>query len=127
MMIVGGNKIREIGLSPVLSWYHQQFEERLSQPDTRLMVIGYGFRDQHINDVIMRAVNDRGTKMFVIAPDGGDLARTVNPTHRAAIRAGTDLEATFERGLIGASRRSMREIFGGDSIEHNKVMRFFAA
>lgn len=40
MLIMGGNKIREIGLSPVLSWYHQQFEERLYQPDTRLMIIG---------------------------------------------------------------------------------------
>jgi hypothetical protein len=89
------------------------------------MVIGYGFRDTHINEVIMRAVNVRGVKMFVIDPQGGDLARTVNPTHRAPIRVGTGLEETFEHGLIGASRRSLREIFGGDSIEHNKVMRFF--
>jgi len=125
MLIMGGNKIREIQLSPVLSWYHQQFEERLYQADTRLMVIGYGFRDQHINEVIMRAINDRGTEMFVIAPEGGDLARRANPTHQAAIRVGTNLESTFERGLIGASRRSLREIFGGDSIEFSKVMRFF--
>jgi SIR2-like domain len=127
MLIMGGNKIREIGLSPVLSWYHQQFEERLCQGGTRVMVIGYGFRDTHINEVIMRAVNERGLKMFIIAPEGGDLARTINPTHRAPIRVGTDLETTFERGLIGASRRSLRETFGNDTIEHAKVMRFFQA
>lgn len=127
MLIMGGNKIRDIQFSSVLSWYHQQFEERLYRGGTRLMVIGYGFRDTHINEVIMRAVNERGTQMFIIAPEGGDLARRVNPTHQAAIRVGTDLEATFERGLIGASRRSLREIFGGDSIEFNKVMRFFQA
>ncbi len=125
MLIMGGNKIRDIQLSPVLSWYHEQFETRLYQGDVRLMVIGYGFRDTHINEVIMRAINERGLQMFVIVPEGGDLARRVNPTDQAAIREGTDLEATFERGLIGASRRSLREIFGGDSIEHNKVMRFF--
>lgn len=127
MLIMGGNKIRDIQLSPVLSWYHQQFEKRLYQGGTRLMVIGYGFRDSHINEVIMRAVNERGTQMFIIAPEGGDLARRVNPTHQAPIRVGTDLEATFELGMIGASRRSLREIFGGDSIEFNKVMRFFQA
>ena len=127
MLIMGGNKIRDIHFSPVLSWYHQQFEERLYQRDTRLMVIGYGFRDTHINEVIMRAINEHGTQMFIIAPEGGDLARRVNPTHQAAIRVGTDLEATFERGLIGASRRTLREIFGGDSIEFIKVMRFFQA
>lgn len=125
MLILGGNKILEIGLSPVLSWYHQQFEGRLYKPDTRLMVIGYGFRDAHINEVIMRSVNDYGAKMFLIAPEGGELARTVNSTHHASVRAGTELEATFKRGLIGASRRLLREIFGGDSIEHNKVLRFF--
>jgi hypothetical protein len=127
MLIMGGNKVREIGLSPVLSWYHQQLEERLSLAETRLMVIGYGFRDPHINEVITRAVTDRGLRMFVIAPEGGDLARTVNPTHAAPLRRGTELEAAFERGLIGASRRSLREIFGNDTIEHNKVLRFFEA
>lgn len=125
MLIMGGDKAHEIGLSPILRWYHQQLEERLYRADTRLMVIGYGFRDAHINQVIIRAVNDRGLRMFIIAPKGGDLARTVNPTHRATIRCGTELEAAFERSLIGASRRLLRDIFGGDTIEHNKVQRFF--
>lgn len=127
MLVMGGNKMREIGASPVLARYHQIFEESLSRADARLMVIGYGFRDSHINDVIMRAINDRGMRMFVIAPEGGDLARVANPTHAAAIRVGTNLEATFERGLMGASRRPLRDIFGGDTIEFNKVMRFFEA
>ena len=124
MLIMGGNKVREIGLSPVLARYHQIFEERLCQPNARLMAIGYGFRDSHINQVLMRAINDRGMRMFVIAPEGGDLARLANPTH-PPIRVGTDLEATFERGLMGASRRQLRDVFGGDTIEFNKVMRFF--
>jgi hypothetical protein len=127
MLIMGGNKIFEIGMSPLLSWYHQLFEESLSRSNTRLMVIGYGFRDTHINRMIMHAVNEHGLQMFIIAPEGSDLARTVNPTHRAAIRVGTDTEETFERSLIGASRRSLREIFGNDMIEYNKVMRFFEA
>ena len=125
MLIMGGNKILEIGLSPLLSWYHQVFEEQLSQPDARLMVIGYGFRDEHINHVLMRAIRHRGLQLFVIAPEGGDIARRVNPTDTAAIRVKSDVEEAFQRGLMGASRRSMREIFGGDSIEFNKVMRFF--
>ena len=125
LLIMGGNKIFEIGLSPVLSWYHQVFEEQLSQPNARLMVIGYGFRDEHINQMLIRAIYHRGLKIFVIAPEGGDLARRINQTDKAAIRVKTELEESFQRGLIGASRRSMREIFGGDSIEFNKVMRFF--
>jgi len=29
--------------------------------------------------------------------------------------------------LVGASRRTIRDIFGGDRVEHGKVMRFFAS
>ncbi len=108
ILVMGGNKIQQIGLFPVLSWYHELFKEQLSQPDARLMVIGYGFRDTHINDIIRQAVNKHSLKMFIIDPKGGDL-----------------LEDTLKNSLIGASRRSLSEIFGNDTIEHNKVMRFF--
>ena len=127
MLIMGGNKIRDINLHPVLRWYYEQFEGRLSAPNTRLMIIGYGFRDEHINTVIMNAVNQYGLKMFIVAPEGGDLARKINPTNAAAIRVPTAIEETFEHGLIGASRRSLSETFGSDTIEFNKVMRFFEA
>lgn len=127
LLVMGGNKMREIGASPILARYHQIFEESLCRADTRLMVIGYGFRDSHINDVIMRAINDSSMRMFVISPEGGDIARAVSPTHMAAIKVVTTLEETFVRGLMGASRRPLRDIFGGDTIEFNKVMRFFEA
>ena len=110
MLVMGGNKMREIGASPILARYHQIFEERLCRADSRLMVIGYGFRDSHINEVIMRAINDQGIKMFVIAPEGGELACVANPTNTHPIRVGTNLEAAFERGLMGASRRPLRDI-----------------
>lgn len=125
LMIMGGNKSREIGTLPILSWYHNQFVECIGQTNARLMVIGYGFRDQHINQAITHAVDNHNTKLFVISPNGADLARSINPTSGASIRVSTELEEVFERGLIGASRRSLREIFGSDSIEHSKVIRFF--
>jgi len=31
----------------------------------------------------------------------------------------------LESSVIGASRRTLREIFGSDMVEHGKVMRFF--
>ncbi|MDB0529326.1 SIR2 family protein [Ralstonia solanacearum] len=127
MLILGGEKTREIGLYPVLTWYAEQFDAYLAQRDSRLMVIGYGFRDQHVNEAIARAVEQHGLKMFIVGPDGGDLARALNPTNRTPIRVGTPLEETFERCLVGASRRSLSEIFGRDAIERNKVLRFFDA
>ncbi|WP_077033410.1 SIR2 family protein [Pelomonas sp. KK5] len=126
LMIIGGAKLAEIDRTPILSWYLTRFEEEISKPGAKLMVIGYGFRDQHVNDAITRAVA-KGLKVFVIAPEGADLARQNNPTRRPGqIMAPTADEAMFEQALIGASRRSLREIFGTDRAEFDKVMRFFA-
>lgn len=125
LLIMGGTKAQEIGLSPILKWYYEQFEEHLFQSNTSLMVIGYGFRDDHINDTITQAVKN-GLKMFIIAPEGPELAMKLNPLrHERKSVLSSKLEHTFQQSLIGASRRSLREIFGSDTIEHNKVMRFF--
>jgi hypothetical protein len=127
MLIMGGAKVREIGQTPILSWYAKVFEERLAEKSSRLMSIGYGFRDEHINATIARAI-EGGLKLFIIAPEGADLARQNNPTQQAGhIAAPTPLEAMLEQSLVGASRRSLREIFGSDIAEHNKVMRFFVS
>jgi len=40
VMIVGGNKDSEIIRSPLLNWYFKQFHSCLTQPSTKLMVIG---------------------------------------------------------------------------------------
>ena len=39
----------------ILGWNYRKFEEYLARPDTRLMVIGYGFADDHINASIVEA------------------------------------------------------------------------
>jgi hypothetical protein len=124
LLIMGGAKAREIGRTPLLNRYAEIFEKALCTAGAKLMVIGYGFRDSHINEAIQRGV-DRGLKLFVIAPEGADIARSLNQTRKAAIAVETPLEAMLARSLIGASRRGLRDIFGGDTAEHNKVMRFF--
>lgn len=125
LLVMGGNKEGEIRFHPILSWYQQQFDEYLARPNSRLLVIGYGFRDAHINRAIAQAVEQHGLKMFIIDPSGADLAWKLNSTrNRAAITVDTPLEDLFKMSVIGASRRSLKEIFGGDSIEHAKVMRF---
>jgi len=124
MLVMGGNKVGTIGRSPILSWYGRLFDEFLDLADARLMIIGYGFRDEHINLSLTNAVR-RGLKFFVIAPEGADLMRSVNSTAGAVIYNPGPMDELFERGLIGASRRSMRDIFGSDGVEFSKVMRFF--
>lgn len=127
LLIMGGAKAREIGATPILNRYADEFERRLCSPNTRLMVIGYGFRDDHINGVIAKA-SSLGLKMFIVAPEGTELARRNNPTRVSGqISAPTSLEAIFQDSLIGASRRTLRETFGHDYAEYSKLIRFFEA
>src|SRR6266478_1170790 len=119
MLVIGGNKAVAIGRHEILKWNNEQFKAYLAKPDTRLMVIGYSFGDEHINTVIGGAA-ERGTlRVFIIDPLGVDVLRRerewLYPRY---------LGDKLPPYLIGASRRTLREIFGGDMVEHGKVMRF---
>jgi hypothetical protein len=125
LLIMGGAKVREIGETPILNWYARVFEERLTTGKARLMVIGYGFRDDHINAAIARGV-EKELKLYIVAPEGAELARKLNRTRSTSqIAVNSKEEEMIEESLIGASRRNLGEIFGHDDAEFSKVMRFF--
>jgi hypothetical protein len=66
-MVVGTQKAAVIESEPLLRWYFSLFEQVINRPDTRLVVVGYGFRDEHINLCIASAMKD-GLKLYVISP-----------------------------------------------------------
>lgn len=125
LLVIGHHKSETIRSTAVLGWYFKKFREDLSGPDTRLFVIGYGFRDEHINEPIIDAVQHRGLKFFVIDPFGSDVVRKVNSSFDGAIYHSSALDNAFTQGLIGASQRSLSETFGNDSVSYENVMRFF--
>ena len=44
LLVIGRDKTGTIAERPILRWTYEQFEQYLQRDDTRLMVIGYGFR-----------------------------------------------------------------------------------
>jgi hypothetical protein len=126
LAIWGGNKTRAIQEIPLLRWYFEQFRDDLEAPQARLFVIGYSFRDSHVNDVISDAVR-RGLRFFVLDTNGADVARRTNSSYGPGSISSdrSPLEERFEEGLIGASRRTLRETFGTDTVSYANVMRFF--
>lgn len=126
IMLLGDNKARDLSQFPLLLHYFECFETALNSDDARLVVIGYSFRDKHINEVLVRAVMDYGMKFFVVDPSGTDITRNVRSDANGLVSGPpSELEEAFVQGCRGASRRSLREIFGSDSVEFHKVMRFF--
>jgi len=86
------------------------------------MVIGYSFGDDHINSIIVDAASHGSLRIFVIDPAGLDL---LDKNLDVDFPAPNLLVSQLQPYVIGASRRTLREIFGSDRIEFSKVMRFF--
>ncbi len=120
LLVMGGNKQFNIRQFPVLRWYYDQFKSYLSRPDTRLMVIGYSFSDEHINDAIIEARRSGGlTGMFLVDPAGRDVlnAKGGSPVSRR--------EGLEEIPSLGGSTRLISATFAGDEFEHGKFVEFF--
>jgi SIR2-like domain len=119
LLILGGGKKENIGKHPLLQWYHDSFSRLIASPGARVMIVGYGFRDVHINDMLVAAARG-GTKFFIIDYNGTD---AIKPGKSAFLQ---DEYETFRSNIIGASRRPLVEIFGDvSSGEFGKFDNFF--
>ena len=126
MLVIGGDKSQAIQSHQVLTWYFERFEDYLNRPNTKLMVIGYGFRDPHINRPIIDAISNSGLRFFVINSLGANVVKYANPSFGGAIYAPNELDDAFHAGLTGASQRNLLDTFGNDAVSHDQVMGFFA-
>ena len=79
-MVIGGRKPEQIAGEPILEWYFDLFRQVLALPGRRLLVIGYGFGDEHLNQVLGEAVERLALKWYVLAPE--DPRQFVDKVHR---------------------------------------------
>lgn len=68
LMVIGGNKPAQIYREKLLQWYFEIFQHVLSCSNRRLLVIGYSFRDLHINAVIAQSIRLHGLKLYIASP-----------------------------------------------------------
>jgi hypothetical protein len=68
-MVIGRGKTKHINNEPLLQHYFELFDRVLSKGNRRLLVIGYGFGDEHINSVISNAVKEHGLKIYILSPE----------------------------------------------------------
>jgi hypothetical protein len=122
LLILGGDKAAEVAASPLLHWYHQKFREYLRRGGAQLMVIGYSFGDEYINNAIVEAVNTSGLRLFIVDPLGVDVLHKQPPQRQPSESL---LESALRPAIIGASRRRLSATFSSDIVEHRKLMRFF--
>lgn len=122
LMVVGGQKEQYINNHKILQWYQDAFKYYLSKANTRLVIVGYSFGDEHINNMLIDAAA-HGLTIFIIDPQGVDVLKTHNTTLTGVIKDRTPIEKAIEPILVGASRRKLSAIFAGDiNCEYKKVI-----
>ena len=108
-LVIGRNKETQIADEPLLKWYLDLFEQVLLQGGIKLLIIGYGFRDGHINEVIVKAIEQEPSlRLYIISP--------VKP--RKFIKELSKEEYNYGKrilkGLSGYFEASFKDIFPSD-------------
>jgi len=125
LFVMGGAKESFIQRKPLLVAYFNDFACRLRQPGARLMIIGYGFADEHVNQVLVDAGKENPSLgVYFVHPDGRDaICRGVRAQDRFLPQYVPPLG--YLR-CIGESRRPFSSTFNEDELEFQKITRFFA-
>jgi len=112
-MVVGAQKAGQIAASPLLKWYFDIFESVLSVGDVRLLIIGYGFRDEHVNATIADAIEHYGLKVFIWDTGPNLRDRVLAAPHGASLW----------KGLLSMATRPLVEVFPSNQAETEEYRR----
>jgi hypothetical protein len=97
-LVIGQNKQSDIGREPLLARYMELLRAVLCSGQRKLLVIGYGFGDQHINEVLLDAVR-QGLQLSVLSPGPAEsLKRRLEDNGCQALWAA--LDAYFQTDLV---------------------------
>lgn len=121
-LVIGRNKSQQISDEPVLKRYFELFERALSTQNLRLFVIGYGFGDEHINQVIADSIKNNHLRLYVLNPSNPESFK--KDLH--------DRKPQGERiwnGLTGYYPYNLSQVFpDGDTIEYKLIRdNYFAS
>jgi len=119
ILVIGGSKDATIRGSTLLSSYLDEFNRCLHAGQTKLMVIGYSFQDEHINGVIQRASDGAGLQTYLVNPAGLSI---FDGPPEALIFAPKEVFKSLR--LSGVLTRPFRDAFAGDHLAFNSIWRF---
>lgn len=103
-LVIGTNKEALIKREPLLQEYFKIFKGAIAEGDKKMLIIGYGFADKHINEALLKGVEDHGLELYVINPNPlWELENRMRNGHFYAIK--------LIDGIRGYFPYELREIF----------------
>lgn len=112
--VLGINKLETINRIPLLKWYFELFEQALYRKAVKLLIIGYGFADSHINNALSKAALENGLKIYIISPENPEVLKD-RITHKqppsAQLRDQDQAGINIWNALDGYFPYTLRKIF----------------
>jgi hypothetical protein len=95
----------------------------LCQGDIELLIIGYGFGDDNINDIIIKAVTNYGLKLHIVNPMKiGDFYDFINiSNHEEQV----ELRLSIKKGLSGYYPYKLLEIINNNTLFNRLIENYF--
>jgi hypothetical protein len=94
------------------------FQSQIYEGSKKLLVIGYGFGDDHINDVLLKGVQEHGLSIYVISPSDPETLRNKlegRPAHFGSYEVSKYFK--IWHGVRGYFPYTLRQIFPPDQSE----------
>lgn len=121
-LVIGKNKEALIQKEPLLSGYFDLFQNYIREGGKKMLIIGYGFKDQHINQVLLDGVEKHGLEVYIVS--------TQSPAElRYQIEHGHYYAKNILDGLRGYFPYQLKEIFPGNqerTVHFNELLNALA-
>jgi len=110
-MVIGSNKLDHINKEPLLKWYLEIFNNVINSGNKKIVIVGYGFADEHINDIILAGIKNHNLKVIVINPINFTDFKTI-------IQDKISDSVAFFNALAGYFPHTLVDIFPHDQNQH---------
>ncbi len=96
-LILGMDKFQDMKQEPLLKWYMSLFEQAIYRKNVRLLIIGYSFGDDHINERLTKAIEEFGLEIHIVSPEN-PMARLYGDQKTRVISE--NIEGYYAGGLV---------------------------
>lgn len=114
IMIIGRDKEKEIKRHSLLQSYLDKFKEILDENKTKILIIGYGFNDQHINRVLADAPD---LDIYIIDP-------TDKKEWFEKMEKKSKIGENIKNKLRGYHQETLENIFPNNNFLHNSTVQW---
>lgn len=106
LVITGQRKIEKIKTIGLLNWYWDILRDVLSQGDAKVLIIGYGFKDKHLNEVLAQSIFEKNLKIYIVSPESFSSVRVTAKQYQ--------FNRALEKGLNGYFQTDLLDLFPSD-------------